>query len=37
MKVASVADVKAGLSAHRQEAEDGGPVVVTRSGKAWQC
>jgi len=34
MKVASVADVKAKLSAYLQEAEDGGPVVVTRNGKA---
>jgi prevent-host-death family protein len=34
MKVASVADVKAKLSAYLQEAEDSGPVVVTRNGKA---
>jgi prevent-host-death family protein len=33
MKVASVADVKARLSAYLKEAEEG-PVVVTRNGKA---
>jgi len=34
MKVASVADVKARLSAYLQEAESSGPVVVTRNGRA---
>jgi len=34
MKVASIAEVKAKLSAYVQEAEDSGPVVVTRNGKA---
>ena len=33
MKIASVADVKAGLSAYLKESEKG-PVVVTRNGKA---
>jgi prevent-host-death family protein len=33
MKIASVADVKARLSAYLKESEDG-PVVVTRNGKA---
>ena len=33
MKIASVADVKARLSAFLKESEDG-PVVVTRNGKA---
>lgn len=33
MKIASVADVKARLSAYLKEAEKG-PVVVTRNGKA---
>jgi prevent-host-death family protein len=33
MKIASVADVKARLSAYLKETEDG-PVVVTRNGKA---
>jgi len=34
MKVASLADVKAKLSAYLQEAETTGPVVITRNGKA---
>src|ERR1700733_7840229 len=33
MKIASVADVKARLSAYLKESEDG-PIVVTRNGKA---
>src|SRR5437667_3553031 len=33
MKIASVADVKAKLSAYLKESEEG-PVVVTRNGKA---
>src|SRR5437773_7299669 len=33
MKIASVADIKARLSAYLKEAEEG-PVVVTRNGKA---
>ena len=33
MKIASVADVKARLSAYLKESQDG-PVVVTRNGKA---
>jgi prevent-host-death family protein len=33
MKIASVADIKAHLSAYLKESEDG-PVVVTRNGKA---
>ena len=33
MKIASVADVKARLSAYLKESE-AGPVVVTRNGKA---
>jgi prevent-host-death family protein len=33
MKIASVADVKARLSAYIKESEDG-PVIVTRNGKA---
>src|ERR1700676_2132104 len=33
MKIASVADVKARLSAYLRESQDG-PVVVTRNGKA---
>jgi prevent-host-death family protein len=33
MKIASVADVKARLSAYLQEAREG-PVIVTRNGKA---
>ena len=34
MRVASLADVKAKLSAYLQEAENTGPVVITRNGKA---
>jgi prevent-host-death family protein len=34
MKVASVADVKAKLSAYLDECEKKGPVVITRNGKA---
>jgi prevent-host-death family protein len=34
MRVASLAEVKAKLSAYLQEAENSGPVVVTRNGKA---
>jgi prevent-host-death family protein len=34
MKVASVADVKAKLSAYLDECERKGPVVITRNGKA---
>ena len=34
MKIASLAEVKARLSAFVAEAETGGPVVVTRNGKA---
>jgi prevent-host-death family protein len=34
MKVASLAEVKAKLSAYLQEAETSGPVVITRNGKA---
>ena len=34
MKIASLADVKAKLSAYLQEAETTGPVVITRNGKA---
>ena len=34
MKVASVADVKARLSAYLDECEAKGPVVITRNGKA---
>lgn len=33
MKIASVADIKARLSAYLKESEEG-PVVVTRNGKA---
>src|SRR6478672_9797727 len=33
MKIASVTDVKARLSAYLKESEDG-PVIVTRNGKA---
>ena len=33
MKIASVADVKARLSAYLKESQDG-PVIVTRNGKA---
>ena len=34
MKVASIADVKARLSAYVHDAEASGPVVITRNGKA---
>jgi prevent-host-death family protein len=34
MKIASLADVKAKLSAYVQDAEAGGPVIITRNGKA---
>ncbi|MBI3422260.1 MAG: type II toxin-antitoxin system Phd/YefM family antitoxin [Acidobacteria bacterium] len=34
MKIASVADVKARLSAYLEECETTGPVVITRNGKA---
>ena len=34
MKIVSLAEVKAKLSAYLQEAEKSGPVVVTRNGKA---
>lgn len=34
MRVASLADVKAKLSAYLKEAESTGPVVITRNGKA---
>jgi prevent-host-death family protein len=34
MRVASLAEVKARLSAYLKEAEKSGPVVVTRNGKA---
>ena len=34
MRIASVADVKARLSAYLEEAESQGPVVITRNGKA---
>ena len=34
MKIASVADVKARLSAYLEECETKGPVVITRNGKA---
>ncbi len=34
MRVASVAEIKAKLSAYLQEAEASGPVVVTRKGRA---
>jgi len=34
VRVASLADVKAKLSAYLQEAETTGPVVITRNGKA---
>jgi prevent-host-death family protein len=34
MRIASLADVKAKLSAYLQEAETAGPVVITRNGKA---
>jgi prevent-host-death family protein len=34
MKIASVVDVKARLSAYLDEAETTGPIVITRNGKA---
>jgi prevent-host-death family protein len=34
MKIASLADVKARLSAYLIEAETGGPVIITRNGKS---
>ena len=34
MRVASLAEVKAKLSAYIQEAGESGPVLVTRNGKA---
>ena len=34
MKIVSLAEVKAKLSAYLREAEKSGPVVVTRNGKA---
>ncbi len=34
MRIASVADVKARLSAYLDECETTGPVVITRNGKA---
>jgi prevent-host-death family protein len=34
MKIASLADVKARLSAYVDECETHGPVVITRNGKA---
>jgi prevent-host-death family protein len=34
MRVASLAEIKAKLSAYVQEAEKSGPIVVTRNGKA---
>ncbi len=34
MKIASVADVKARLSAYLEECESKGPIVITRNGKA---
>ena len=34
MRVVSLAEVKAKLSAYLQEAERSGPVVITRNGKA---
>lgn len=34
MRVASLAEVKAKLSAYLKEAEESGPIVVTRNGKA---
>ncbi len=34
MKVASLAEIKAKLSAYLQEAEASGPVVITRKGRA---
>jgi len=34
MKIASLADVKAHLSAYVDECENEGPVIITRNGKA---
>jgi prevent-host-death family protein len=34
MKIASLADVKARLSAYVEQCETDGPVVITRNGKA---
>ena len=34
MRVVSLADVKAKLSTYLKEAEETGPVVITRNGKA---
>jgi prevent-host-death family protein len=34
MKIASLAEIKAKLSAYLQEAEASGPVVITRKGRA---
>lgn len=34
MKIASLADVKAKLSAYVNDAETNGPIVITRNGKA---
>ncbi len=34
MRVASLAEIKAKLSAYLQEAEASGPVVITRKGRA---
>lgn len=34
MRIASLAEVKAKLSAYLQEAETTGPIVITRNGKA---
>ena len=34
MRIASLAEVKAKLSAYLQEAEKSGPVVITRNGRA---
>ena len=34
MRIASLADVKAKLSAYLREAETSGPVLITRNGKA---
>ena len=34
MRVVSLAEVKAKLSAYLQEAERSGPIVITRNGKA---
>jgi prevent-host-death family protein len=34
MKIAALVDVKAHLSAHVDECENEGPVIITRNGKA---